>query len=497
MRECCQPNQFSIRLPVGWQYLVNHDSSSKSLEASFFAQYDKLVQAVTSTGAYAIIDIHNYGRWNSGVIGVDGPSNDDFARLWSLLAAKYADNDKVMFGIMNEPHDQDTNVLATTIQAAVNAIRKAGATSQTIIIPGNSWDNAKVWASGANAPILEVTDPAGGVDKLLLDVHKYIDGDGSGTSHECTNNGLDMLEPLVAYLKQQGRRAIVTEIGGAVTDSCLNYLPQTMEFIANNEEQIVGFTAWSAGSFQPYPNYELSLTPNADGSDNDIFLKAIKPFLPGANAAPIKTTAASSTAPAKTSTVAQSSAAAESSGAPVETFAPVESAAPNESAAPVQSSASAPAVSPAVSSASSQRPSSKVTETQPIPSSTAAATPASSSASSERPSSKVTETQLVPTSAAPAPATSSAAPVDGNLQTFTEALGGIAAPPVTAEGMFYRQSGQRYNFLIDALNQSCYVQMDKCQLAANKGGNKAPLTVENCNGTQIQACLKAAQATAH
>lgn len=395
---------------------------------------------------------------------------------------------------MNEPHDQDTNVLATTIQAAVNAIRAAGATSQTIIIPGNSWDNARVWASGANAPILQVTDPAGGVDKLLLDVHKYIDGDGSGTSHECTNNGLDMLEPLVAYLKQQGRRAIVTEIGGAVTSSCLNYLPQTMKYIAENEAQIVGFTAWSAGSFQPYPNYELSLTPNADGSDNEIFLKAIKPFLPGANATPIKPSATSSTAPTKTSTVVQSSAAAQSSAAVQSSAAPVSSAAPTKSAAPVQSSASAPAVSPAASSVYSQAPSSQVLETQPIPSSTAASTPASSSAYSP-PSSKVTETQPVPTSAAPA--TSSAAVVEGNLQTFTEALGGITAPPVTAEGMFYRQSGQRYNFLIDALNQSCYVQMDKCQLAANKGGNKAPLTVENCNGAQIQACLKAAQASAH
>lgn len=98
-----KPDHRSIRLPVGWQYLVNNDSSSKSLDAAFFAQYDKLVQAVTAKGAYAIIDIHNYGRWNSGVIGVDGPSNADFARLWSLLAAKYADNDKVMFGELREP----------------------------------------------------------------------------------------------------------------------------------------------------------------------------------------------------------------------------------------------------------------------------------------------------------------------------------------------------------------------------------------------------------
>lgn len=89
----------SIRLPVGWQYLVGNNPASTSLDPSFFATYDALVQGVTSRGAYAIIDIHNYGRWNSGVIGVDGPSNAAFASLWSLLAKKYANNGKVMFGM--------------------------------------------------------------------------------------------------------------------------------------------------------------------------------------------------------------------------------------------------------------------------------------------------------------------------------------------------------------------------------------------------------------
>lgn len=88
----------SIRLPVGWQYLVGNNPKSTSLDAGFFATYDKLVQETLAQGAYAIIDIHNYGRWNSGVIGVDGPSNADFASLWTLLAKKYANNDKVMFG---------------------------------------------------------------------------------------------------------------------------------------------------------------------------------------------------------------------------------------------------------------------------------------------------------------------------------------------------------------------------------------------------------------
>lgn len=99
--------------------------------------------------------------------------------------------------------------------------------------------------------------------------------------------------------------------------------------------------------------------------------------------------------------------------------------------------------------------------------------------------------------------TSSAAPTSApgscgfgpNWQQYTDGIAGIYAPPVCQSGDQWYQSGQAYNFAIDAINQSCYVQMDKCQLAANQGGNKGPLTVANCNGPQIQACLAQAKKT--
>jgi aryl-phospho-beta-D-glucosidase BglC (GH1 family) len=46
------------------------------------------------------------------------------------LATKYKSQSKVIFGVMNEPHDLDVPTWATTVQAAVTAIRQAGATSQ-------------------------------------------------------------------------------------------------------------------------------------------------------------------------------------------------------------------------------------------------------------------------------------------------------------------------------------------------------------------------------
>jgi endoglucanase len=118
-----------FRLPVGWQYLLNGNLGG-TLDATNFGNYDQLVQACLATGASCIIDIHNYARWNGGIIGQGGPTNNQFANIWSQIATKYKDTAKVIFGVMNEPHDVDINEWAVSVQAAVTAIRTAGATSQ-------------------------------------------------------------------------------------------------------------------------------------------------------------------------------------------------------------------------------------------------------------------------------------------------------------------------------------------------------------------------------
>ena len=92
------------RLPVGWQYLVNNVLGGP-LDTKSSANYDVLVQACLATGSHCLIDIHNYARWNGAIIGQGGPTNDQFASLWSQLATKYASESKIVFGLMNEPHD--------------------------------------------------------------------------------------------------------------------------------------------------------------------------------------------------------------------------------------------------------------------------------------------------------------------------------------------------------------------------------------------------------
>lgn len=96
----------TFRLPVGWQRLVNGNLGG-TLDSSYWSKYDQLVQGCLATGAYCIIDIHNYARWNGNIIGQSSGAvtDSDFSSLWSQIATKYAGQSKVIFGLMNEPHD--------------------------------------------------------------------------------------------------------------------------------------------------------------------------------------------------------------------------------------------------------------------------------------------------------------------------------------------------------------------------------------------------------
>jgi len=255
-----------FRLPVGWQFLAG-GTLGGTLNAANLAKYDQLVQACLATGASCIIDIHNYARWNGQIIGQGGPTDDQFVDLWKQLATKYASTDKIMFGVMNEPHEVDINTWATTVQAVVTAIREAGATTQIILLPGNDYTSAgKFISNGSAAALAKVTNPDGSTTNLVFDVHKYLDSDNSGTHAECvTNNIADAFEPLATWLRTNKRLAFNTETGGGNVASCSTYLCQQIEYLNENSDVYLGYVGWGAGSFDS--SYVLTETPTGSGSN--------------------------------------------------------------------------------------------------------------------------------------------------------------------------------------------------------------------------------------
>jgi aryl-phospho-beta-D-glucosidase BglC (GH1 family) len=269
-----------FRIPFAWQLMT--PTVGGTIDSSFFSRYDATVQAAVNSGSnpYIILDLHNYARWNGQIIGQGGPTNAQYASLWSQLAAKYKNNQRIIFGIMNEPHDvPNISSWVASVQTVVNAIRAAGATNQYILIPGSSWSSAQALPNEAGPQLLTVTDPSGGTDRLIFDVHKYLDSDNSGTHTECTTDNVQVMQTLVNWLKSNGnRQAILSETGGGNTQSCFTALGSELSFIKNNSDSIAGFAAWSAGAFDS--TYELVLTPNSDGSDQPLWTHAIAPNLP-------------------------------------------------------------------------------------------------------------------------------------------------------------------------------------------------------------------------
>ena len=202
---------------------------------------------------------------------------------------------------MNEPHDiPSISTWAQSVQAAVTAIRQAGGQNY-LLIPGSSWSSAQALPTEAGPALLNVTDPLGGTSRLIFDVHKYLDSGNSGTHPDCTTNNLQVFQTLVSWLQANGRQAILSETGGGNTQSCITMyvffsilsfdisiwmltlfeksrLGQQLSFIQSSYPTLLGFTIWAAGAFDT--TYVLTVTPNADGSDQPLWAQAVKPYLP-------------------------------------------------------------------------------------------------------------------------------------------------------------------------------------------------------------------------
>lgn len=284
MQHFVNDDKFNLfRLPVGWQYLVNGVLGG-TLYAPNLATYDQLVQGCLATGAHCIIDIHNYARWDGGIIGQGGPTNAQFVSLWTQLATKYASQSNIIFGVMNEPHDVPSiTTWAATVQLVVTAIRNAGATSQMILLPGNDYTSAGTFISdGSAAALLGIRNPDGSTTNLIFDVHKYLDSDNSGTSTTCvTNNIANAFGPLAQWLRCNGRQALNTETGGGNTASCVTYLGQQLAFVSANSDVFLGYVGWAAGSFDS--TYALTETPTKSGStwtDTLLVSSALKLYAP-------------------------------------------------------------------------------------------------------------------------------------------------------------------------------------------------------------------------
>lgn len=153
---------------------------------------------------------------------------------------------------------------AESVQAAVTAIRKAGATSQKILLPGTGYTSAQDFGTNSGQYLLKVTNLDGSTDNLIFDVHKYLDADNSGTSTECVTNNSAVFVQLAEWLRANKRQAMLTETGGGNTASCETDVCEELAVLNAHSDVLLGWTGWAAGMFDT--SYALSETPTESGS---------------------------------------------------------------------------------------------------------------------------------------------------------------------------------------------------------------------------------------
>ena len=174
-----------------------------------------------------------------------------FGQFWGELAGRFKSNPNVIFGLMNEPHDMSTQLIVQNNQAAINAIRAAGA-NQLIIAPGNGYTGGHSWNQSTCATcdpssdwLYQLTDSA---NNLAIDIHEYLDVDFSGSHSDCSQPAPPNLAGLTSWLQQHNLKAMITEFGGDNVTDCTTDLEGIINYMAQNPEYI-GWSAWAAGPF--------------------------------------------------------------------------------------------------------------------------------------------------------------------------------------------------------------------------------------------------------
>ncbi|MBM7112483.1 glycoside hydrolase family 5 protein [Archangium primigenium] len=254
----------TFRLPFKWERLQR--TRNAAFDAAELTRLKTTVNRLTGKGTFVILDPHNYARYNGQVIGAGVP-NADFADFWKRLATEFKGNPQVLFGLMNEPYSMPTEQWLGAANAAIQAIRAAGA-PQLILVPGNAWTGAHSWGGSwygtPNATaMLGVQDPG---NHYAFEAHQYLDGDSSGTQAGCVSAtiGAQRMQGFTNWLRAHGKKGFLGEFAGGPDAVCLSALDNILGHLEANADVYLGWTYWAGGPW--WGDYFYSLEPQG-GTD--------------------------------------------------------------------------------------------------------------------------------------------------------------------------------------------------------------------------------------
>jgi len=264
-----------FRVPFQMERLVPPATGITGPFASaYLANLTTTINYITGKGAYAALDPHNFMIYNNAAIS----STSDFQTFWTNLAGQFKSNSKVIFDVMNEPNGIPASTAFALNQAAVNGIRASGATSQLILVEGTSWTGAWTWVSSGNSAVFgAIKDPN---NNTAIEMHQYLDSDGSGTSDVCVSStiGAERLAAATTWLQQNNLKGFLGEIGAGNNAECIQAVSGAFCSMQQAGGVWIGASWWAAGPWWG-ATYFTSIEPPSGLSVAQVLPQAILPYL--------------------------------------------------------------------------------------------------------------------------------------------------------------------------------------------------------------------------
>lgn len=223
-----------------------------------------VVDYCLSKGMRVLLDPHNYGfiydnrTGEQRLIGVDIEGTNMFADFWGRVGNLFKNYSNVLFGLMNEPHQQTATQWYAGAVPAIKAIRTVNAT-QMILIPGSSWTGAHSWNSSGNADIWSNfnDDP---LNNFAFEMHQYLDNDSSGQHSTCTINCSARLIDATNWLITNKFKGFLAEFAWTTDPSCANESLTFIDYLSSHSNIWIGWTWWCGGPWYP-TDYMFMLNP--------------------------------------------------------------------------------------------------------------------------------------------------------------------------------------------------------------------------------------------
>jgi endoglucanase len=217
-----------------------------------------------------VLDPHNYAKrrlkgdgWKQEyAIGSSQVPLGAFLDFWARLSDRFKSNEKVVFGLMNEPVGLPAPKWLEIANAAIAAIRASGARNM-IFVPGTEYSGAHSWFTAGNTVLERVKDPG---DNFAIEAHQYFDSDSSGTKPSAVSStiGSERIEAFQSWARKLGFRAFLGEYNGGRDAVSARALMDLCDEMAANSDVWLGSAAWAGGPRWPEDDM-FNLEPYKDG----------------------------------------------------------------------------------------------------------------------------------------------------------------------------------------------------------------------------------------